>query len=329
MGRQSAALAVVACLAAVWTLGAPAPVSGLPPLRHRFELRGQVLTPNERPLPPRAIVWVSLRGLTLAQTRAYGGKFKFSKLRPGSYVLGAYMPGAGEWQQTVEVSPSFADSKGCVEITVVLQQTEEVIRRKFTVSARELTIAPASVDDYWRAQKALSKRQPDKAMGYLQKAIDRSPAFSEAINMMGTVYYQQRDYRKAEEWFRRALVVDPQAYDPMINLGGTLINLGRYREALPFNIAGANRRPNDALANTQLGTNLFALGHFDNAIPYLQRAKRLDPAHFSHPQVMLAEIYLRRGDNAAALSELEEYIRLHPDDALAAQLREGLKKLKR
>ena len=54
--------------------------------------------------------------------------------------------------------------------------------------------------------------------------------------------------------------------------------------------------------------NYFYLGKLDLSQKYLTLAARLDPGHFSHPQLLLAEIYwspagaLRRGGRAGGVS---------------------------
>ena len=133
---------------------------------------------------------------------------------------------------------------------------------------------------------------------------------------------------KAESYFRQALAHDANAYEPLVNLGGTLLNLNRFSEALPLNQNAALARPEDALAHSQLGLNYFALGDLHNALLHLNRAKKLDPAHFSHPQLTLAEIYLRKGDRPAAAAELEELVRFHPHDANAPKIRAALPRLR-
>ena len=88
------------------------------------------------------------------------------------------------------------------------------------------------------------------------------------------------------------------------------------------------RRPQDALANSQLGLNYFHLADLERAIHYLREARRLDPAHFSHPQLTLAEIYRQRGDRKAAAAELEDFLSRHPDDPNAEQWRQDLARLR-
>ena len=44
----------------------------------------------------------------------------------------------------------------------------------------------------------------------------------------------------------------------------------------------------------------YYVANLDAAQKYLEIALRLDPAHFSHPELLLAEIALRRNDRKAA-----------------------------
>ena len=113
-------------------------------------------------------------------------------------------------------------------------------------------------------------------------------------------------------------------YEPLVNLGGVLINLHKLDEALDLNVHAVLARPNDALANSQLGMTYFAVGSFDAAAKYLERARKIDPAHFSHPQLFLAEIHLRRGKTSAAADDLEDFLRQHPDYPQAAKMRQKI-----
>jgi tetratricopeptide (TPR) repeat protein len=88
------------------------------------------------------------------------------------------------------------------------------------------------------------------------------------------------------------------------------------------------QRPNDALANSQLGLTYFETGNFDLAVKYLDIARRIDPAHFSHPQLVLAEIHLRRGERREAAEVLADFLLHHPDYPTAPKMRETIEKLR-
>lgn len=96
---------------------------------------------------------------------------------------------------------------------------------------------------------------------------------------------------------------------------------------MKYNQYAAAERPDDALANSQLGQNYFFLGDFEKALKYLQEAKRLDPSHFSQPQLVLAEIHLRRGETRDAIEELKDLLARHPDSRNAQQIRQRLAEL--
>jgi tetratricopeptide (TPR) repeat protein len=293
----------------------------------RFELRGRLLPAT------RASVWLHGATAPFEDTTLAGedGHFRFRDLLAGTYTLGAFVPGRGEMRRTIEVGPSQADAKKRIELTVELRDGEFESRdslRRSMVSAKELAIPERAHREYEEAERRLARRDVEGAVAHFERAVEMAPQFSEAWNHLGTIAYQARDYTRAETCFRKALDADPNSFQPLVNLGGVSINLGKFEEAVQYNLYAALTRPNDALANSQLGMSYFYLGKLDLAQKYLTAAKRFDPAHFSHPQLMLAEIALRRQDRAAAAGEMEEFLQHHPDSPEAVGIKEKLTQLR-
>ena len=140
--------------------------------------------------------------------------------------------------------------------------------------------------------------------------------------------YQTRQFSLAEEYFRKGLAEDPGAFSPLVNLGGTLLSAGKLDEALKYNVYAVLARPEDALANSQLGQSYLAVGDLGLAQKYLEIARRLDPAHFSLPQLTLAEVHFRRNEPAAAAEALDDFLKHHPDWPTAQKVREAIRKLR-
>jgi len=207
-------------------------------------------------------------------------------------------------------------------------ESNDTRRRRATVSARELSMPARARHEYEEAQKRLSRPDVEGANAHLRRAVEIAPQFSAAWNQLGTIAYQSRKYAEAENHFRKALASDPQAFEPLVNLGGVLLNLGKPDEALQLNLYAVLRRTNDALANSQLGMSYFLTGKPDLAEKYLTIAKQLDPAHFSHPQLLLSEIHLQRNERAAAIEELEDFLRRHPDAPEAAGVKATIQRLR-
>src|ERR1017187_10323978 len=293
----------------------------------RYELRGRLL--------PATRASVRLDGATApfedSTLAGDDGRFRFRGLLAGAYTLGAFVPGRGEMRRTVEVGPSHADARKRIELTVEMRDAEfesrDSLRRGAMVSARALAIPERAHREYEEAEKRLARRDVEGAVAHLERAVELAPQFSEVWNHLGTIAYQSRDYARAETCFRKALEADPAAFQPLVNLGGVSINLSKFEQALQYNLYAALTRPNDALANSQLGMTYFYLDKLELARKYLTTAKRLDPAHFSHPQLVLAEIGLRRQDRTAAVAELAEFLQYHPDAPEAGQIKQKLAQL--
>jgi len=250
-----------------------------------------------------------------------GGRFRFRRLEAGTYTLSVFVPGRGETRQTVVVTPSTADARG--RVTVDLEMDDARLRREeaIGVSFRALSIPNGARREYQEAQKKLGRRDIEAAEQHLLKAVEIAPNYGEAWNNLGTIAYQTQRYPRAEEMFRRALETDDTLYAPLVNLGGVLLNLGQFAEAEHFNRHAVLKQPGDALAHSQLGMNLLALGRLDQAEKHLREAIRLDPAHFSHPHLHLAEVLWRKNDRLGAADVLERFIAQHPDHPAAAELR--------
>lgn len=256
------------------------------------------------------------------------GRFRFRNILQGTYTLIVFVPGQGEVRKTISVGPSTADRKGRVELVVRLDESKMTPDRSPVVSVRELAIPQKARDEYRNASRKLEGRDVAGAIAHLERAVQAAPQFAAAWNFLGTIAYQTQRYADAEKYFLRALEADGDAYEPVVNLGGVYVTTGKFDEAWKYNLNAVLRRPNDALANSQMGMTYFGLARYDLAEKYLLEAIRLDPAHFSHPQLTLAEIYVRRGENARAADVLEDFLRRHPDNPARDAIRAVISKLR-
>jgi len=294
-----------------------------------YELTGRIEPPAALP--------VFLHGATTpfetSTISGTDGHFRFRKLPGGAYTLGVSTAARGEVLQTIELSPGTVDSRGRVDVLIRIDQahleSDGTRTAGATVSAVVLSVPERALREYAEAQRCLSRRQSDCAVAHLQRAVEIAPRFAAAWNRLGTIAYQTRRYSDAEANFRRALEADAEAFEPLANLGGVLLNLGQPEQAIGYNRRAVERRPNDALANSQLGLSYFESGDLEAAEKYLRTAVRLDPAHFSHPQLILAEIYRRRGDQSAERAALNSFLELHPDSPEAAGIRQKMASLGR
>jgi len=285
-----------------------------------YELSGTIL--------PRGRATVSLYGTDspfVASTFVFpGDTFRFKRLQPGAYTLSVFMRRRGEARQTVEIGPSSADRRGRISVKLEFKESDFALAsvlRGHTVSAKELAISPQALRDYRKAQEDLSRRDADSAVKRLEDAVERAPQFAQAWNTLGVIAYQRKQYDRAEDAFRQALEQDSQSFEALVNLGGVLVTEHKLDEALTYNERAVAEQPNDALAQSQLGMSYFYAANFELATRHLERACSLDPAHFSYPQLLLAEIHLREGNRPAAADALADFLAHHPDWPQADEMR--------
>ncbi len=299
----------------------------LQPEERTYELRGSLVPPS----PATVSLFGSNTPFHADSEADPQGHFRFRALAPGQYTVAVFVPGSGEIRQTIDLGPSTTNAKGRLELTIPISDSGivsgESLPDRAKVSTRELSIPQTARREYDEAQKSLGRRDVPSAIAHLERAVAIAPQYAAAWNNLGTVSYQTRQYARADECFRKALDQNPGSYEPLVNLGGVLLNEAKPRDALSYNRSAVRSRPHDALANAQLGLNYFLLENLEEARKYLETAKGIDPAHFSYPQLTLAKIHLLRKEPDQAAEELRDFLRRHPGVPEAGQVREQLRTL--
>jgi tetratricopeptide (TPR) repeat protein len=285
-----------------------------------FEIRGEVL--------PHRVASVSLHAIAnpfaVSTLAGPDGHFRFKEVEPGTYTLSvATLLGSGV-RKTVEIGAATADKRGRIRLGISLDGDAYSPAEAAKVTVRTLQIPDRAEREYEQALSKIARRDFDGALACLRRSVEIAPKFSAAWNQLGTMAYQTQHYREAADYFRKGMEADPNAYEPLVNLGGVLLNLQSLDEALKYNSEAVRRRPEDALAQSQLGMTYALLNHFDGAEKHLLISIRLDPDHFSRPQLTLADVYIRKNEPERAADQLEAFLCSHPDWSKAEKMKESI-----
>jgi tetratricopeptide (TPR) repeat protein len=292
--------------------------------RPAFEIRGEVL--------PHRVASVSLHAIAtpfaVSTLAGPDGHFRFKEVEPGTYTLSVSTQLGSEVRKTVEIGAASADKKGRVAIGISLDGQASNRAEAGTVSARSLQVPDRAQREYEQALRDIARRDFDGALACLQRSVRIAPGFATAWNQLGTMAYQTQHYREADNYFRKGLDADPNAYEPLVNLGGVLLTLDNFDGALKYNSEAVRRRPEDALAQSQLGMTYALLNQLDAAEKHLLLSIRLDPDHFSRPQLTLAEVYIRKNEPGRAADLIEGFLRSHPNFPTAAKMEQSVTELR-
>ncbi len=153
------------------------------------------------------------------------------------------------------------------------------------------------------------------------------PDFERATALWQEAYRRQMagDLDGAIELYRRSIAVRPTA-EAHTFLGWTYSFQGRLDEATAECLKAIEIDPDFGNPYNDIGVYLMQQGRLDEAIPWLEKAKRApryEPRQF--PYMNLGRIYLQQGRWWDALREFEAAVRVAPDDAEASKALHGLR----
>jgi len=274
----------------------------------QFQVVGEVVSETKRQLEWVEIESIDRRFVDYTDID-FDGRFTFKRIPEGTYKITIGVAGSSAVQRTIEVRPSLADVRGRVMARIVLPGGP-VAKDRLKVGVGSLGVSQKAIEEARRAYDA--KGDVEKARQHLQRAIEISPNFDEALNNLGTYYYRDGRFDTAANLFQRALKANPNSFAAQVNLGGALISLGDYDRALVENFKALAMRPDDSLAEAQTGQALFHLMRYDEALAHLEKAKRIDPMSFTLPGIFIAQIHQLRGETNAAIAEYREFLKVHP-----------------
>jgi len=140
------------------------------------------------------------------------------------------------------------------------------------------------------------------ATGEVDRALALNPNLPEAYNLRGRLFLGIADLDSAEAAFRKALTLDPAAFDPLLWLGTLLREEDKGTEARAFLERAAQSRPKDIRLRYQ-----FALLHSDEgddhrAATMLQSLIK-DAPDYTEAHRSLSTIYFRLGRAADGRQE--------------------------
>ena len=105
----------------------------------------------------------------------------------------------------------------------------------------------------------------------------RNPNDEIVLDALGVIALSRRDYDKAIYYLQRAVKIVPDFGSARNNLGRTYLEMGKPSEALPHLQRAAVLSPSDPIVQTNLGSAFAALGRSGEARTFLERALALSP----------------------------------------------------
>jgi len=160
------------------------------------------------------------------------------------------------------------------------------------------------------------KREFDKAEYLLKQVVQQTDRFADVFDMLGVISHAQGDFAQAEQYFERAVSLNPNYTEAQLNLMVTYNDLGKYDSArevyarIRHRGTGGSEQA-DPFAKGKIA-NMHAeisqayqdAGMISEAVHELERAVALCPT-FADLRTKLAMVYRDLGQKDRAREQLE------------------------
>lgn len=272
-----------------------------------------------------------------AQDSGYGnqaetdssGNFSMQGLSPFVYFVTVKAPGYESASQRVDLTVVFSDylnfelqPKHLAQPTVLPPEGPAArLQVRMAAIPAEARKEFAIAESLWKQRK-----EPNRSIDHLHKALKAWPQFPDAHILLATIYMQQGRQAEAKSALDRAIALDPQLPEARFTLGA-LENLQKdYAGAEKSLMEGLKLDQESPHGHYELAKTYWALGRWQEAEPHAYKAAALEPT-MAPVHVVLGNIALRKQDADGALKEFQEYLRLDPKGPMADAVRAMVKKI--
>jgi tetratricopeptide (TPR) repeat protein len=181
----------------------------------------------------------------------------------------------------------------------------------FCTNAGKLTATGQGEKDS-RVQELYAEAKSAQAAGDLNTAVQRyeailkaSPQLAAAYNNLGSIYIQQREFRKAADVLKKGLTINPSMSSASALLGLSLYELREYGEAEPQLASALRANPKDNNVELYLARTLMEQGKLDQAATHLRAISQREPRD-QEVLYLLGKIYMQLSEQSLTkLSEID------------------------
>ncbi len=157
----------------------------------------------------------------------------------------------------------------------------------------------------------LKDEDRERALYYYEQALDIDPCFVHALNNIGTIYYQARDFAKAIDYYDKALNCDPLFFNGFFNRANALYDNKEYYRAIEDINKIIFAKPDTGRAHFVKGLILTGLKNYPQAYASFADAIRLDSTLEAEALVNMAVIKYYQKDFDSAEIQLQRSMKIN------------------
>jgi len=286
---------------------------------------GTVRYPSGQPVTRVPVKILRRGGEIAAATTDEQGQFRFDGLPRAILSLTVSLPS----QMNLSAEPVFVDTSVGGSFTVDIFLRDPMLtagKKKDTsqvVSSQEIhqQIPKEARKAFSKAQKFLEKKELEKSLAELDRAVQIYPDYFQAFTEKGVVHIQAGRPQNALEDFAQALHISPSYAPALSGTGYSFLSLGKYEEAIGSLEKAIYLDPGKAKSFLFLGIANLAVKRWQKAQEVLEQSLKIDPTGVVSAHIYLAEAFAGQREFSRAAAELRSYLDLNPQAPNTDRLR--------
>ena len=232
------------------------------------------------------------------------------------YLDKDYLHSVVAWNKSAAIAPLPATLQFSLAMTYI--QLGRPDWAKASLASLALHYPENALYPYWLGRLSYDSHRYNKAIRYFQKTIQLAPKMAKAYNNLGLCYYYLNQNNNAISSYKKSIELNlqsghPSAW-PYLNLAITQEFLNQISAAETNLKQSIHLNPGLPLADLHLGDIYEHQGKLQQAVQEYQLAAHLNSSD-AEPHFDLARIYQRLGETKLAQKEVQDYLRLHHQQA--------------
>jgi len=294
-------------------------------------LLGRVLLPNgSSPSRPMKLTLTST-GVLLTTYTDTEGRYAFSGLSNRIYEI--TIEGDNETYETTTVRVDvFTLTAAPADYTENIQlrgKDLQVVSRQApsTVDEADGLVPAKARKEFQEGEKSASENQTEWAIAHFREAVSVYPSFYSALVALGDQYEKLSRHDDAISAYKAAVEIKPDRVRAVAALGAALTRQKKYSDAIPWLRKSVELDSKGSVSYLYLGLAELNTGNLADAERDIRKAYTIGKQPVAH--IYLASVYEHKSDLAAALDELELFIKEAPDSPQAPEVRSNIDKIQR
>ena len=293
---------------------------------HTGSASGIVLGSDGKPVSD---VHIEIRNEETGTTIASGytnesGTFEFDNLPPTSYELVATRGLAQSREQV-----TLADAN--LNLKIRLNTSDPVAARtdgSATVSVAEYKVPAKAREAFHKAQEAMAKNKLDETKKDLAKSLGIYPDYAPALTLRGVLTLDEGNAQSSINDFDHAIHSDPSFALAYTAMAAAMNQLRKFDDALRSANRAITLAPTSWQSYFEMAKSYVGKADYQQALQQLAKAQGFIPKDFAPIHLVRAHVMLALKDYGNAVTELQAFLKLAPNDPNSPAAHATLEKLK-